>query len=222
MMKSSAVPDPLQRVCRQWSEVFQQIPETQKKINYVLENLPDLLSDKSLFRSILRDVQDGAAYPDIRRATMFDNEIMLYLDSQRQFSVRLYLWGPGKYTPIHDHSSWGVIGTVSESLEIVKYERTDNGSEADSARIQEKERLTLRPGELDVALPLNKGIHKTGNPGKRGSITLHIYGKPIRRPYINLFDLMTGSVGRLYPPKTYKRMLASEALLGLEPSTKAG
>jgi predicted metal-dependent enzyme (double-stranded beta helix superfamily) len=210
------MPIELRQLCQGWSKEMESLPGAEARQAYVQKVLPDLLLNIPLFNVILQNVLNGEPYPDIRQGTIFDNEMLLYVDSNRLFSIRLYLWGPGEYTPIHDHNAWGHIGTVSGEFEVIKYTCEDDGSDENYARLAEKERLVLRPGEAEMTFPLNKGIHKTGNPTGKTITTIHLYGNPVRRPYINSFDLENGRISRMYAPKSKKRMLASEALRHLE------
>ena len=212
MKAHSQMPADFRMFCKRFSQNLEKLSGYEARLDYIKKEFPGLLANKSFFSTILNNVANGAAYPDIREATMFTNEILLYADEKRLFSIRIYLWKPGEFTPAHDHSAWGVIGSVSGDLGVIKYSRNDDGSRKDYADLVEKQKLTLSPGEFDVVLPLNKGIHKTGNLTDTTSLTVHLYGNPIRRPYINRFDLDTGRIYRMYSPRTEKRMLASEAL----------
>ena len=215
MNLQSEMPEELHLICERWSKTMEKLSGYGAQVDYVQKELPGLLTNKALFKFILKNIMGGAAYPDTGQATMFDNELLLYLDSKRLFSIRLYLWGPGEYTPIHDHSSWGVLGTVSGDFEVIKFIRQDDGKQEEYVRLMESEKLNLLPGQTDVTLPLNNGIHKTGNPTDITTANIHLYGNPVRRSYINRFDLETGRVDRIYAPKARKRILASEALRGL-------
>jgi predicted metal-dependent enzyme (double-stranded beta helix superfamily) len=205
----------LKSICETWSDTIQSLSDPAARFEYIREKLPDLLLNQALFGEILKNIKNGAGYPDIRQSTMFDNELLLYTDGKRAFSIRMYLWGPGDYTPVHDHNSWGIIGPVSGNFEVIKYVRQDDGSREDRATLYEEGRFLLSPGQTDLALPLNKGIHRTGNPTDITTITLHLYGTPLRRSFINIFDPDSGKVSRIYAPKAKKKMLASDALRGL-------
>jgi predicted metal-dependent enzyme (double-stranded beta helix superfamily) len=210
------MPPTLRKICESWSDELENISGYEQRLAYVRSMMPDLLLDAPIFTEILRNVTDGSEYPDSRRAGMFDNELLLYIDPKRIFSIRLYLWAPGEYTPIHDHNAWGIIGPVTGKLQVTQYLREDAGSDENFARLKESENRVLTAGQTDVVLPLNNGIHKTGNPGDMTSATVQLYGNPIRRTYINRFDPVSGRIGRIYPPRTKMRILASEALRGMQ------
>jgi hypothetical protein len=124
----------------------------------------------------MQSILDGDAFPDTHHPTLFDNELVLHVGPDRAYSLRMYLWGPGEYTAIHDHNAWGVIGTVTEGFEVINYSRLDDASREGYAELQERERFFLRSGESAHTYPLDRGIHMTGNPTLGTIITLHRMG----------------------------------------------
>lgn len=180
---------------------------------YFHREFPGFLKERSLFVPLLESIAAGGLYPDVKYATMFDSEIVLYRDPGRAFSVRFYLWGPGEYDPVHDHNSWGVIGTALGTLDIINYRRLDDGSDERHAMLEETSRQFVPLGQTYPVFPLNKGIHRTGNAGEPAIIQVGVYGENLTgRSYVNVFDLRTGDVTRLYLPHVKKRMLARHAL----------
>jgi predicted metal-dependent enzyme (double-stranded beta helix superfamily) len=150
---------------------------------------------------------------------MFDNELLLYLDAQRRFSLRMYLHKPGEYTAVHDHGSWGVLGTASGILEIIKYRRVDDGRRAGYARLEETARCRRLPGHTDTTLPLNEGIHCVGNPTAKTIAVINVYGSPARRLFINRYDPENERVEKVFPAHLRLRRLAAQALENFETET---
>ncbi len=212
-------PPELLSLCSRWSKTIATIDSNQVRIEYIKSELPGLLLDTALFTKILKNITLGSTYPDIRQATMFEEEFILFFDRYRRFSLRMFIYEPGVYTPIHDHNSWGVTGNVSETLEVVKYDRKDDGTNENIAQLRESNRYTLVPGQTEVTLPLNQGIHKTGNPTQQTMIMISVYGAPVRRLYINQFDLENNRVYKIFPPRLRKKNLAAQALKVLEAET---
>jgi len=202
-------------VCERWSQALDGLPGSEARRDFLVGEMQSLLRDGALCAQILRALTRGNEYPDVRCATMFDNEIPLYADKNRLFSVRLYLWAPGEYTPAHDHSAWGVYGPFTGQFRVVKYRLKESQPEKAAATLEKTGELRLLPGEVDLTLPLEEGIHKTGNPTERTIATLHVYGAPLRRLHINGYDPGRGIVFPIYTPRTRKRMLASQALESL-------
>jgi predicted metal-dependent enzyme (double-stranded beta helix superfamily) len=192
------------------------IADRKERISIIHREMPALLSNRFLFRSILTDIREGKSYIDVRQATMFENEFILYINNRRLFSVRLYIYEPGRYTPVHDHNSWGVYGAVFNRIAVIRYRREDDGTKQGYARLKEFERIDLRPGNTALVMPLNEGIHRAGNPADRISVMLSVYGTPIRRLYINRYDHLQNRVEKLYPPRIRKKMLAVGALESID------
>jgi len=200
------------RVCRKWSSAVKPLGQSEDRMNYFRRELPGLLAERSLFERILADVARGSNFPDLRQATLFENELILYQDPARIFSLRLYFFRAEEHTSVHDHTSWGVSGSAFGQLEIVRYRREDDGANPGQARLAFSERLVLWPGETETTLPFDQGIHRTGNPSDGITLMVSVYGPSLRRLYVQRFNLENGSVHRLYSPRVRKKMLVEQAL----------
>lgn len=202
--------------CEDCSRNLEQMASNQTSIDFMRAQLPRLLLNRELCAGLLNGALNGEGYPDIRRPTMFDNEVPLHVHPQGLFSLRMYLWSPGEYTYPHDHNAWGVIGTVSAGFEVINFRRLDDERQEGYAQLDEVERLHLGPGETAFTLPFSRGIHQTGNAGSDSILTLHFYGKSLPRGYLNGFDPARNRVYRVYPPRQKKEQLARQALESLE------
>ena len=212
MVVHQKMPKQLLAICRRWSEAMIDLKDEKDRMQYVQQELPSLLQQRDIFVELLGNIAGGKSYPDTRQAQLFDDEILLYLNTKPMFSIRMFIYEAGVFTPIHDHNSWGVIGAALGKIGVIKYVREDDGSKPDYARLRKSETLTLEGSQTDLALPLNQGIHQTGNPEGETSIMVSVYGRPIRQIYIHRFDFENQTVQRLYPPRIKKRMLAARAL----------
>ncbi len=202
----------LQAVFDRWAQSIQKIKSHNERIVFTRAEMPVLLLNRRLLKKILADIVKGKRYPDVRQATLFTNEFILYINNQQLFSARLYIYEPGQYTPIHDHNSWGVYGCVSEKIEVIRYRRQDDETRQGYARLHETERVILQPGDMSVVQPLNDGIHQAGNPAINTCVMLCVYGTPIRRLYVNEYDLCETVSAACYPPRLRKKQLAAQAL----------
>ena len=212
MVLSDSPQSELHSICDHWAEQLKGLEGEGARIDYIQSVLPQLLRNSKLWVRTLEGIAAGSSFPDLRRATMFGDELILYPNNKRLFSVRMFLYDSLAYTPIHDHNAWGVIGAVSGQLEVVRYQREDDGKREGFARLRLDSRRELEPGGVDVTQPLEAGIHQTGNPGGGTSIMLSVYGNPIRRLHINRFDFDSQRVFKMYPPRMQKKKLAAQAL----------
>ena len=62
-------------------------------------------------------------------------------DPDRSCSLQVFVWPPGSATSIHDHSSWGAFCCVVGSILEERYERADDGSLPEYARLKKLWRL---------------------------------------------------------------------------------
>ena len=212
MTQSEALPGPLRSVCLAWSESMAGLVESESRMRFAASRLPELLERKDIFRDILKRTAAGKTWPDLHTARLFENEILIYLDPFRRFSLRIYPYGPGEFSYIHDHVSWGVSGCVTGTLQVDRYRRTDDGGSPGFARLEKTEEKRRRAKAVEVTLPLEEGIHRTGNPDNGTILMVSIYGSPQKRLFINEYRPWEERVIPRYPPRILRRMLASRAL----------
>jgi len=97
--------------------------------------------------------------------------------SARSYSLQIFVWPPGTATRIHDHTSWGAFFCVVASVIEERYERTDDGSLPDHARLKKLWRFEWRKEDgISTVLPHEGGIHRVGNSTGEPAISVHVYG----------------------------------------------
>jgi predicted metal-dependent enzyme (double-stranded beta helix superfamily) len=97
--------------------------------------------------------------------------------SDGSLSMLVFVWPPGTGTKIHDHSSWGALRPVVGSVLEERYDRLDDGSVFEYARLQKAWELTWGPEDgASTVLPYNGGIHRISNPTDRTAVSVHLYG----------------------------------------------
>jgi hypothetical protein len=197
--------------CRRWSGKMARINDASGRIDFMCGCISGLLLDSQTVTGILERIAAGDASLKPGQGGLFDHELLLYLDPSRRFSIRVYFHEAGRFTPIHDHSAWGISGTPFGTLGVVRYRRLDDGKDPGRATLTRTRELALTPGELDVVYPLDDGIHQTGSPTDEMNVMISAYGPPLRRLYIRSFDPATGRVTRHFPPRIRLRRLANEA-----------
>lgn len=98
-------------------------------------------------------------------------------DVHCSYSLQIFVWPPGSATRIHDHSSWGAFCCVVGSILEERYERVDDSSVPDYARLKKLWRPEWRRGDgISTVLPYERGIHRVGNPTEDAAISVHLYG----------------------------------------------
>jgi predicted metal-dependent enzyme (double-stranded beta helix superfamily) len=98
-------------------------------------------------------------------------------DPDSSCSLQVFVWPPGSATRIHDHSSWGAFCCVVGSVLEERYERADDGSLPDYARLKELWRLEWQRNDgISTVLPYERGIHRVSNRTAQAAISVHLYG----------------------------------------------
>jgi predicted metal-dependent enzyme (double-stranded beta helix superfamily) len=133
--------------------------------------LADLVQDRSFLRSHVRpaleEAEDADRWYVARRWDAPDES----------FSLQVFVWPAGTRTMIHDHSSWGAYACAAGTVFEERYERLDDGSRHEHARLEEAWHLSWRPQDgASTVLPGNGGIHSVGNPYEETAVSVHLYG----------------------------------------------
>jgi len=98
-------------------------------------------------------------------------------DPEHPYSLQVFVWPPGSATRVHDHSSWGAFCCVVGSVLEERYERIDDGSLPDYARLKWLWQLEWSRGDgISTVLPYGGGIHRVSNPTEEPAISVHLYG----------------------------------------------
>ena len=134
--------------------------------------LARLVEDPAFFEAEIGPLLDGAT--DTRTDWYVANE---YEGIDRSFSLQVFVWPPETKTKIHDHSSWGVYCCAVGSVLEERYERLDDGSRLEHARLNKIwDLMWSREDGASSVLPGDGGIHRVGNPGDGIAISVHLYG----------------------------------------------
>jgi predicted metal-dependent enzyme (double-stranded beta helix superfamily) len=200
----------LEDFAREFKILLDRKPELEQIIGDGSKMLGELVGGTEWFRPALTRLALDQAFLASQWQSIDPNDIQIYLSPDRDFSIRAYIWEPDVIYPIHDHGSWGLVGAFINQIQETKYERVDNGADADYAKIKVLSRAVLQPGETTFVLPENKGIHQMHTVGST-AVTIHVYGRAVRKGYINYF-YPNNKVSRVYSPSVVKKVLAIKTL----------
>jgi predicted metal-dependent enzyme (double-stranded beta helix superfamily) len=102
-------------------------------------------------------------------------QFLLYADARERFSVVSFVWGPNQFTPIHNHTVWGLIGVLrgAETSQPFKHD-------ASGRLVADGSPTYLAPGAVEAVSPRIGDIHQVRNAlADRASISIHVYGANI-------------------------------------------
>ena len=109
-------------------------------------------------------------------------------------------WAPRQGTPIHDHSSWGVVAAVTNRVIITGYRREDDGETPGFADVVEVSRLLVSESSYAFLRPPEDLISKIENPYRDPAVTLHVFGDV--EPWQNMYDPPAKTVTPLEPTES--------------------
>lgn len=174
--------------------------------------LGKLLTHRGLVTDLLTEVVSGKQFPQQLFHTVDSHDFVLYRSPAGSFSLRLYVWVPGHQYRIHDHGSWGILGAYVNSIRITQYRRQDGGDTPGYAMLEEGGSCVLQPGQTSTVLPFDEGIHCTQSATDQVALSIHAYGRAMRRGFIHVFDPDKKTVHRLGTPMLQKSIFAVKAL----------
>jgi predicted metal-dependent enzyme (double-stranded beta helix superfamily) len=202
----------LEHFCGSFADLLKGKPDISNLITTGRSLVGELMNRKEWFGDVLERLLFDKEFSESQKPGIWPNEITLYRSPERSFLVLCYIWDPGLSDAIHDHGSWGIIGSFLRPIGERKYMRQDDGKKEGYAELEEVSSIVLQPGETTYVLPLNKGIHRMENFGIDTAITINVYGPNVRKGYVQFFYPEVNSVNRVYPPKTLREALAVRAL----------
>jgi hypothetical protein len=121
---------------------------------------------------------------------------VLYEDAELGFQVLAHINDKARVSPPHDHgASWAIYGQATHYTDMIEWEREDDGSKPEQAKLKPAKKYRLLPGHA--------GIYQDG---KIHSIDYPDYARFVRVTGTNLdkikrvrFDLDSGKVHQMTP-----------------------
>lgn len=101
---------------------------------------------------------DGAGLHSIHGNASIGQRV-LASDGPEGLNLYLSKLEPDAKTPVHDHSTWGVVHVLEGRDRHVRWERIDDGSAPDRARLRMVEEIVVGPGQFVYWLPPPRDIH---------------------------------------------------------------
>jgi len=193
--------------CHRFQELAEKNEVSSVSLAKGIPIVQELVSSDLWFRDFIKEALIERSWLKQQQPTLWPNELTLYRSPDQSFLVLAYIWEPFSMDTIHDHGSWGIIASFINGIKEIKYRRRDDGAVVGYAELEETVTKVLKPGEITCVLPLNAGIHQMGNMSGEIAVTLNVYGRTMRRGYLQFFDRERKMVKRVYPPRTYKEVL---------------
>ncbi len=202
----------LEQFCHRFQAFLKKNPEKHRLLEEGQKIMQELLHDGRWFGEVLRKLILDRKFYHQQEASIYPNEITVYRSSDPYFSILAYLWEPDTTSNIHDHGSWGIVGSMFHPFKETKYRRLDDGRKEGYAELEPISSAVIEPGNTTSVLPLDEGIHLMRAATREMTVSLSVYGKTIRPGYIQFFNPDQKRATRIYPPLLFKKVLAIRLL----------
>lgn len=165
------------------------------KLKQISERLQSLAKHEELF-----PVEEFAA--PTAESGQSSQRYMLSVEPDESLALYVNVINPGKTTAPHNHGTWAVIVAI-EGQELNRiYERQDDGSNPEYAKLAKVREYTVQRGSPIEFLP--DDIHSIHVDGTQTVRHFHLYGRALEALSGRLgFDLETGKVSNYN--RTYMR-----------------
>ncbi|MDG4850005.1 cysteine dioxygenase family protein [Peribacillus frigoritolerans] len=105
----------------------------------------------------------------------------LYCDPEDRFEVIALVWMPGQKTNLHDHDdTWGAEGVVVGQVKVTNYVRLEELSGGKIVKLQHTDSIVVKEQKTGKLLP-PADCHILEGVGDKPAITIHVYGKQLRK-----------------------------------------
>ena len=102
-------------------------------------------------------------------------QYLLHADPKGKYSVVSFVWGPGQFTPVHDHLVWGVIGVLRGGELVESYDVAELHNVRQRGAVER-----MRVGDIAFVSPKIGDVHRVRNEfDDRVSVSIHVYGGDI-------------------------------------------
>ncbi|HEY0212078.1 MAG TPA: hypothetical protein VGC40_00555 [Paenirhodobacter sp.] len=173
-------PDPPHRALRDFVVEMTRLVDRETEEEALFRTARPLLSD------LLRDRRWLAA-PFAATGERYQ-QYLLHCDPLQRFSLVSFVWGPGQATPIHDHTTWGLLGVLDGAEQSQRY------AHHDGIWHPQGDLNLFEPGDIDAVSPNIGDVHRVSNAlADKTSISIHLYGGNIGAIDRHVFDAETGA-----------------------------
>jgi len=175
----------LQDFCRDTRAILKS-SSSRKDVEKIKTHMERLLADPGFVKEYFGDRQPTG----LKR---------IYIDPQIGFEIMTYRYDEARKSNPHDHGdSWAIYGQVAEYTEMTEWERIDDGTDPDHAKLKPRPSYRLTPGKAGVYY--GRELHSTATPVN--TRYLRITGTDLENVERLRIDAATGKIQRIYGRQT--------------------
>lgn len=175
----------LQDFCRDTTEILK-TGSSRKQVDQVKARMERLLVDPGFVKEYFNDRQPLGLH-------------RIHIDPKLGFEVMTYRYAEARKSNPHDHGdSWAIYGQVAEYTEMTEWDRTDDGSDPEHAKLKANPSYRLTPGKAGVYY--GRQLHSTATPVN--TRYLRVTGTDLENIERLRIDAATGKIQRIHGRQT--------------------
>lgn len=175
----------LQDFCRDAAAILK-TGSTREHVDKVKAHMERLLVDPAFVKEYFNDQQALG----LKR---------IHIDSHLGFEVMTYRYTEARKSNPHDHGdSWAIYGQVAEYTEMIEWDRLDDGTDPEYAKLKPNPSYRLTPGKAGVYY--GRQLHSTATPVE--TRYLRVTGTDLENIERLRIDAATGKIQRIHGRQT--------------------
>jgi predicted metal-dependent enzyme (double-stranded beta helix superfamily) len=153
----SASESALQKFIQSTRQLFAEEKDPAKRWESMSPLLEELLADNSI-------KEQSKTWPDCSQGSERAENLLFYEDPDYKFVINGLIKAAKTRTQIHDHAhNWTLYGVLDGTESIERYERIDDGSKPDYAKIRQTVNVEVGPGKIDLVPPYQIHAEESGH-----------------------------------------------------------
>ncbi len=174
----------LQEFCRDTTAILKS-GSSKQQVEKVKAHMERLLVDPGFVKEYFNDQQPLGLH-------------RIHVD-QLGFEVMTYRYAEARKSNPHDHGdSWAIYGQVAEYTEMTEWDRVDDGTDPEYAKLKPNPSYRLTPGKAGVYY--GRQLHSTATPV--GTRYLRVTGTDLENIERLRIDAATGKIQRIHGRQT--------------------
>jgi predicted metal-dependent enzyme (double-stranded beta helix superfamily) len=121
-------------------------------------------------------------------------QYLLHRHPADAYTIVSVVFPVGYSTPVHDHTTWGLVGVWRGEEQEERFVRVDDRSSPERAQLKPVGTVINRPIAVSRLVPPNEEIHRIQNLGSQPACSIHVYGGYLHGLLRHSYDLETGAI----------------------------
>lgn len=121
-------------------------------------------------------------------------QYLLHRHPADAYTVVAVVFPVGYSTPVHDHTTWGLVGVWRGEEQEERFVRIDDRSALDRAQLMAVGTVINTPIAVSRLVPPDAEIHRIRNLSSQPACSIHIYGGYLHGRLRHSYEMETGEI----------------------------